>query len=77
MKRLEEIVGELAGCDPGAVDDGFSLDRPGLDSSLRRAILIAAIRRELGKDCMQAGVSRTFGELRQAVAEAPPARGKS
>ncbi len=66
-KDLKSIVAELAGCDLAEINADFSLDRPGLEGSLRRAILIASIRRHLGKDCMQAGRVKTFGELEAAV----------
>ncbi|MBU2652676.1 MAG: hypothetical protein KKA81_17250 [Bacteroidetes bacterium] len=71
MKTLEEIVADLAGCASGDLSSDFALGPGGLETSLKRALLIASIRRHLGKDCMQAGVVKTFGELRAAVDEAP------
>lgn len=73
MKSLKEIVAGLAGVAEGEIDFSFALDRPGLDSSLKRAVLIASIRKNLGKHCMDAGRAKTFGELEDAVAKAPNA----
>jgi hypothetical protein len=70
---LKSIVAGLAGVGEAEVDAAFSLDRPGLDSSLKRAVLIASIRKKLGKNCMEAGRAKTFGDLEAAVASAPDA----
>ncbi|PJA11661.1 MAG: hypothetical protein COX66_19350 [Elusimicrobia bacterium CG_4_10_14_0_2_um_filter_63_34] len=73
MKSLKEVVAGLASVPVEEIDAFFALDRPGLDSSLKRAVLIASIRKNLGKHCMEAGRAKTFSELEDAVAKAPPA----
>ncbi|MFH2203155.1 MAG: hypothetical protein ABIJ96_08590 [Elusimicrobiota bacterium] len=72
MKTLEEVVAGLAGCAAGDISDDYRLDQGGLETSLKKALLIASIRRHLGKDCMRAGIVKTYGELRAAVEEAEP-----
>ncbi|MBI5623846.1 MAG: 4'-phosphopantetheinyl transferase superfamily protein [Elusimicrobia bacterium] len=64
---LAGIVAKLAECSPAEVGPDFSLDRPGLQGSMRRSVLIASIRKHLGVDCMAAVHARTFGELSALV----------
>jgi aryl carrier-like protein len=47
-EQLRQIVAQLAGLKPEAIDADFSLKSRGLQSSVRRAALAAAIRRYLG-----------------------------
>jgi len=75
---LRGVVAQLCKCAPEEISEGFSLDVPALRGSLRKAVLIASIRRYLGKDCMAAATAKTFGELEtlvsgkaQPVASAP------
>jgi len=68
---LKGIVAGLAGVDASEIDAAFVLDRPGLDTSLKRAVLIASIRKKLGKQCMEAGRAKTYGDLEVAVNAAP------
>ncbi len=69
-KDLKGIVAGLTSVDPSEIDAAFELDRPGLDTSLKRAVLIASIRKNLGKNCMEAGRAKTFGDLEAAVSSA-------
>ncbi|MBI4679206.1 MAG: 4'-phosphopantetheinyl transferase superfamily protein [Elusimicrobia bacterium] len=71
MADLREIVASLAGCPPSEVDAGFSLERQGLQGSMRRSVLIASIRRRLGVECMEAAHAKTFGELEAMVGRGP------
>jgi len=68
---LRSIVASLASVPEDGIDASFTLDRPGLDTSLKRAVLIASIRKKLGKNCLEAGRLKTFGELEAAVEAAP------
>jgi len=73
-KDLREVVARLCQCSPESVRDDFSLDIAALRGSMKKAVLIAAIRRYLGVDCMEAATARTFGELQGLVsgkAQAP------
>lgn len=66
-EQLRQIVAQLAGLNPDAIGADFSLRFRGLQSSVRRAALAAAIRRRLGSDCPQAYSAATFAELEAAV----------
>ena len=75
---LRGVVAQLCRCAPEEINGDFSLDVPALRGSLKKAVLIASIRRYLGKDCMSAATARTFAELEALVsgkaAPAAPAR---
>ncbi|MDD5627900.1 MAG: 4'-phosphopantetheinyl transferase superfamily protein [Elusimicrobia bacterium] len=71
-KDLRTIVAELAKVDPGQVGPAFSLEGPAFAGSLKKAVLVASIRRSLGVDCMRAALARTFAEL-EAMVQAPAA----
>ena len=66
-EQLRQIVAQLAGLNPEVIGGDFSLRFRGLQSSVRRAALAAAIRRQLGADCPQAYTAATFAELEAAV----------
>jgi phosphopantetheine--protein transferase-like protein len=66
-KDLRGVVAQLCKCAPEEINDGFSLDVPALRGSLKKAVLIASIRRYLGQDCMAAAAAKTFGELEALV----------
>lgn len=67
-KDLKTIVAEIAKVDAASVDGKFSLQTENLAASIKKAQLIASIRRHLGVDCMQAGTAKTFEELERMVA---------
>lgn len=71
-KDLREVVAGLCKCPPESIGPDFSLDIPALRGSLKKAVLIASIRRHLGKDCMAAATARTFGELEAMVSGKAP-----
>jgi holo-[acyl-carrier protein] synthase len=78
----------MAKVDPGQIGPTFSLQSPAFASSLKKAVLVASIRRNLGVDCMRAALAKDFAELEEMVktaaagacglpgglAAAPPAR---
>ena len=66
-EQLHQIVAQLAGLKPEAIDMGFSLKSPGLQSSVRRAALAAAIRRYLGVTVPEVYSVVSFRELETAV----------
>ncbi len=66
-EKLRQVVAQLAGLKPEVIGPDFSLRSRGLQSSVRRAALAAAIRRQLGSDCPQAYTAATFAELEAAV----------
>ena len=66
-KDLREVVAGLCKCPPESIGPDFSLDVPALRGSLKKAVLIASIRRYLGKDCMAAASAKTFAELEAMV----------
>ncbi|MBI5241007.1 MAG: 4'-phosphopantetheinyl transferase superfamily protein [Elusimicrobia bacterium] len=71
---LREVVAGLCKCAPDSIQADFSLDVPALRGSLKKAVLIASIRRYLGTDCMAAATAKTFAELEAVVSgKAPPA----
>lgn len=72
-KALEDIVADLTGHPVANISDTLNLDEAGLGNSLKRALLIASIRRHLGKDCMQAGTVKTFADLKEVVSRAASA----
>ncbi|OGS37474.1 MAG: hypothetical protein A3J82_05205 [Elusimicrobia bacterium RIFOXYA2_FULL_69_6] len=72
-KDLREVVAGLCKCPPESIGPDFSLDVPALRGSLKKAVLIASIRRYLGKDCMAAATARTFAELEAMVSGKAPA----
>jgi holo-[acyl-carrier protein] synthase len=82
-KDLRSIVAGLAGVAPAEVNADFSLQTAALASSIKKAMLIASIRKHLGVECMQAGAAKNFAELERMIAakaglaaaavDAPPA----
>jgi phosphopantetheine--protein transferase-like protein len=66
-KDLKTIVAEMAKVDPEQVGPAFSLEIPAFSSSLKKAVLVASIRRNLGVDCMRATLARNFAELEEMV----------
>jgi phosphopantetheine--protein transferase-like protein len=68
-EQLRQIVAQLAGLKPEAVDMDFSLKSRGLQSSVRRAALAAAIRRYLGVSVAEVYSVVSFRELVAAVSE--------
>ncbi|MCX5796651.1 MAG: 4'-phosphopantetheinyl transferase superfamily protein [Elusimicrobia bacterium] len=72
-KDLRTIVAEMAKVDPGQVGPTFSLQSPAFSSSLKKAVLVASIRRNLGVDCMRAALAKDFAELEQMVRAGPEA----
>jgi phosphopantetheine--protein transferase-like protein len=66
-KDLREVVAGLCKCAPESIQADSSLDVPALRGSLKKAVLIASIRRHLGKDCMAAASAKTFAELEALV----------
>jgi len=64
---LRAVVARLCGCRPEEISGDFPLDVPALRGSLKKAVLIASIRRYLGVDCMAAAGARTFAELEAMV----------
>jgi hypothetical protein len=70
---LKETVAGLVHCSPKEIGPDFSLDRPPLDESLGKSILIAAIRRDLGVECMAAASAKTYQELEDTVLGRPAA----
>ena len=66
-EKLREIVAQLAGLEPSAIDANFSLKSRGLQSSVRRAALAAAIRRHLGVKVPDVYSVVSFHELEAAV----------
>lgn len=66
-QQLRQIVAQLAGLNPDAIDTDFSLKSRGLQSSVRRAALAAAIRRHLGVSIPDVYSVVTFRELEAAV----------
>ena len=66
-EQLRQIVAQLAGLSPEAIDADFSLKSRGLQSSVRRAALAAAIRRHLGVNIAEVYSVVTFRELEAAV----------
>ncbi|OGR48118.1 MAG: hypothetical protein A2X40_02375 [Elusimicrobia bacterium GWC2_65_9] len=74
--NLREIVGKLAGCPASDVGPDFRLDGPGLSGSMKKSILIASVRRQLGVECMRAAQAKTFAELESVVRAAASAGAK-
>ena len=68
-EQLRQIVAQLAGLNPDAIDPDFSLKSRGLQSSVRRAALAAAIRRHLGVNVADVYSVVTFRDLEAAVFE--------
>jgi phosphopantetheine--protein transferase-like protein len=68
-EQLRQIVAQLAGLKPEAIDMDFSLKSRGLQSSVRRAALAAAIRRYLGLNIAEVYGVLTFRELVTAVSQ--------
>lgn len=68
-EQLRQIVAQLAGLKPEAIETDFSLKSRGLQSSVRRAALAAAIRRNLGVNAPEVYSVVTFRELEAAVLE--------
>lgn len=66
-EQLRQIVAQLAGLKPEAIGADFSLRSRGLQSSVRRAALAAAIRRHLGVNVPQVYSVASFDELEAAV----------
>ena len=66
-EQLRQIVAQLAGLKPEAIGPDFSLRSRGLQSSVRRAALAAAIRRHLGVNVPQVYSVVSFGELEAAI----------
>ena len=66
-KDLKTIVAEIAKVDPGQVGPTFSLESQAFASSLKKAVLVASIRRNLGVDCMRATLAKNFAELEKMV----------
>jgi phosphopantethiene--protein transferase domain len=66
-EQLRQIVAQLAGLKPEAIDADFSLKSRGLQSSVRRAALAAAIRRYLGVTVPEVYSVVSFRELETAV----------
>ena len=79
-EQLRQIVAQLAGLNPDAINTDFSLKSRGLQSSVRRAALAAAIRRHLGVNVADVYSVVTFRDLEAAVveggAQASASRGK-
>ncbi len=72
-KDLKTIVAEMAKVDPRQIGPTFSLSSPAFASSLKKAVLIASIRRNLGVDCMRAALAINFAELEKMVGATPEA----
>jgi len=71
-RSLRQVVAQLAHCEPSALSDDFVLDQaPALRGSMGKAVLVAAIRRHLGKDCLEAASAKTYGELESILALGP------
>jgi phosphopantetheine--protein transferase-like protein len=68
-EQLRQIVAQLAGLTPDAIGTDFSLRSRGLQSSVRRAALAAAIRRHLGVNVADVYSVVTFRDLEAAVLE--------
>ena len=66
-QELRKIVAQLAGLKPEAIHSDFSLRSRGLQSSVRRAALAAAIRRYLGVSVPEIYSVVSFHELVAAV----------
>ena len=66
-KDLKTIIAEMAKVDPGQVGPTFSLQSPAFAGSLKKAVLVASIRRNLGADCMRAALAKDFAELEEMV----------
>ncbi len=64
---LRGIVAKLCGRSPAEIHADFPLNQAGLQGSMRRAVLAAAIRRHLGVECRQVGTAKTYGELEAAM----------
>ena len=67
LEVLRGIVAKLGEAQPDSVGPDFSLRSSALKSSIKRAALAAAIRRQLGVNCPAAHSVGTFAELEQAV----------
>jgi phosphopantetheine--protein transferase-like protein len=65
-KDLKTIVAEMAKVDPAQIGPSFPLDKA-FTSSLKKAVLVASIRRNLGVDCMRAALAKDFAELEEMV----------
>lgn len=65
--QLRQIVAQLAGLTSDQIDPDFSLRSRGLQSSVRRAALAAAVRRHLGVSVPDVYSVVTFGDLEAAV----------
>lgn len=65
--QLRQIVAQLAGLQPDQIDPDFSLRSRGLQSSVRRAALAAAVRRHLGISVPDVYSVVTYRELEAAV----------
>jgi phosphopantetheine--protein transferase-like protein len=68
-EQLRQIVAHLAGLTPEAIGTDFSLRSRGLQSSVRRAALAAAIRRHLGVNVADVYSIGTFRDLEAAILE--------
>jgi holo-[acyl-carrier protein] synthase len=66
-EQLRNIVAQLAGLPPSDISAAFSLKSRGLQSSVRRAALAAAIRRQIGRTLPEAYSASTFAELAAAL----------
>jgi holo-[acyl-carrier protein] synthase len=66
-KDLKTIVAEMAKVDPAQIGPAFSLQSPAFATSLKKAVLVASIRRNLGVDCMRAALAKDFAELESMV----------
>jgi phosphopantetheine--protein transferase-like protein len=65
--QLRQIVAQLAGLKPEDISTEFSLKSRGLQSSVRRAALAAAVRRYLGVSVPDVYSVVSYGELEAAV----------
>lgn len=75
-EALRQVVAEVFGADPGAIDAAFPLRHPQMQGSAGRAILAAAIRRKLGVYNARAITATHYGELEAAIFGTPaPAAG--
>jgi phosphopantetheine--protein transferase-like protein len=64
---LRGVLARLCRCAPEEIRGDFSLDVPALRGSMKKAVLIASLRRYLGVDCMEAAQAKTFAELEAMV----------
>lgn len=68
---LKQIVADLFETSPDAIDTGFSLRHPRMQSSAGRGALAAAIHRKLGVYCPKAFTASHYGQLEAAVFGGP------